>query len=272
MDVLWCILRIISIPRPYYTSEELAVVCVPHENYPPVSGYRILVSMVVIAFGIGKAACGYVGLSTAANYIDWTFAVVVTSMFVLFPPLTLQRNSDLCDKSFYVLGLYENNTVEFLPAFFVTDYTHTLQNGTYQGAHHCLPSDAFLSPSVRVYLLALCPGIIHLWSVDKLLVANPHKFSVQTLYLGQANQVGLRRDTQPVRQSHDDICTSYHRCPWYHSNSYTTLGYWPSSPTHPNLHQGRATTVLIRPRNSNFSPVFSGVHTKHISQSSYHYT
>ena len=98
MDVLWRILKIISIPRPYYTSEELAVVRVPHENYPPVSGYRILVSMVVIAFGIGKAACGYVGLPTAANSIDWTFAVVVTSMYVLFPPLSLQRNSDLRSK------------------------------------------------------------------------------------------------------------------------------------------------------------------------------
>ena len=95
MDVLWRILKIISIPHPYYTSEELAVVRVPHENYPPVSGYRILVSMVVIAFGIGKAACGYVGLPTAANSIDWTFAVVVTSMCVLFPPLSLQRYSDL---------------------------------------------------------------------------------------------------------------------------------------------------------------------------------
>jgi len=85
MDVLWRILRITSIPRPYYTTEGLAVVRVPHENYPPVSGYRILVSMVVITFGIGKAACGYVGLPTAANSFDWIFAVVATSMFVLFP-------------------------------------------------------------------------------------------------------------------------------------------------------------------------------------------
>jgi hypothetical protein len=97
MDVVWRILRTVSIPRPYYSSEELAVVLVPHENYPPVSGYRILVSMVVITFGIGKAACGYVGLPTTANSIDWTFAVVATSMFVLSLPLSPRRNSDLCD-------------------------------------------------------------------------------------------------------------------------------------------------------------------------------
>jgi hypothetical protein len=45
-----------------------------------------------------------------------------------------------------VLGLYENNTVDFLPALFATDYTHAIQNGTYKGAHHCLAPDAFLSP------------------------------------------------------------------------------------------------------------------------------
>ncbi|KIM40766.1 hypothetical protein M413DRAFT_446149 [Hebeloma cylindrosporum] len=114
MDVVWRILRIISIPRPYYTSEELDVVRVPHDNYPPVSGYRILVSMLVITFGIGKAACAYFGLPTAANSVDWTFGVVATSIL-------------------YVLGLYENNTVDFWPAFFATDYTDTLLNGSYQG-------------------------------------------------------------------------------------------------------------------------------------------
>jgi hypothetical protein len=172
-----------------------------------------------------------------------------------------------------VVGLYENNSTELFPGFFTTDYTPTLRNGSYQGAHHRLPSDPFLSPFVRIYLLALCSGIIHLRNVDKLLVAHPHhKLSVQTFYLGEANQVGLRRDTQPVRQSHDDIFSSYLRRPWYHFNPYPTLGYWPSNPTPPNLHQCRSTTVLIGRRNSNSSPVFSGVHKKAISQPSYHFS
>ena len=62
---------------PKYTSEER-----PRTDgvYPLITSYRLLVSGSVFAFGMMKAYLSYVGLGGAANVLDWSFGVVITSM------------------------------------------------------------------------------------------------------------------------------------------------------------------------------------------------
>ena len=62
---------------PKYTSEERPRT---DEAYPLITGYRLLVSGSVFLFGMVKAYLSYVGLGSAANVLDWSFGVVVTSM------------------------------------------------------------------------------------------------------------------------------------------------------------------------------------------------
>jgi hypothetical protein len=62
---------------PKYTSEERPRTS---EAYPHITGYRLLVSGSVFLFGMVKAYLSYVGLGGAANVLDWSFGVVVTSM------------------------------------------------------------------------------------------------------------------------------------------------------------------------------------------------
>jgi len=61
---------------PKYTSEERPRTDGP---YLLITGYRLLVSGSVFFFGMVKAYLSYVGLGGAANVLDWSFGVVVTS-------------------------------------------------------------------------------------------------------------------------------------------------------------------------------------------------
>ena len=65
---------------PGYTSEERPPIPEPDGAHPPITGYRLLVSGNVLIFGMVKAYLSYVGLGGAANALDWTFGVIVTSM------------------------------------------------------------------------------------------------------------------------------------------------------------------------------------------------
>ncbi|RDB28720.1 hypothetical protein Hypma_014956 [Hypsizygus marmoreus] len=52
--------------------------------YPPLTGYRLLVTIATGAFGLTKASLSYHGFSVAPNAIDWVFGTAVTiSMFWL---------------------------------------------------------------------------------------------------------------------------------------------------------------------------------------------
>ena len=62
---------------PKYTSEERSRTDGP---YPHITSYRLLVSGSVFLFGMVKAYLSYSGLGGAANVLDWSFGVVVTSM------------------------------------------------------------------------------------------------------------------------------------------------------------------------------------------------
>jgi hypothetical protein len=65
---------------PNYTSEERPPIPDPDGAHPAITGYRLLVSGSVLIFGMAKACLSYVGRGGAANALDWTFGVIVTSM------------------------------------------------------------------------------------------------------------------------------------------------------------------------------------------------
>ncbi|KDR78618.1 hypothetical protein GALMADRAFT_244074 [Galerina marginata CBS 339.88] len=113
MDAIWHLLGIcLSIPRPRYLSRERAQIIPPDDSHPPFTTYRTLVSFSVLAFGLLKAALGYLGASTAATWIDWTLGVAATSIF-------------------YCLGLYERSSSNLWPSFFVDDQQqHLYSSGT----------------------------------------------------------------------------------------------------------------------------------------------
>ncbi|KAF8150687.1 hypothetical protein B0H34DRAFT_862281 [Crassisporium funariophilum] len=108
MDIVWRLLAVFSIQRPDYNSEERRPEPPPvaprYRAPPPITGYRILVSSTVFFFGMLKAALGYLGWSTATNYIDWALAVAATSLL-------------------YCIGLYENNAYNLWPYFFADDHS-----------------------------------------------------------------------------------------------------------------------------------------------------
>ncbi|KIM49824.1 hypothetical protein M413DRAFT_438943 [Hebeloma cylindrosporum] len=95
---------------PNYTSEEQQRTVSLDGEYPPITGYRLLVSGSVFIFGMVKAYLSYIGLGGAANALDWTFGVLVTS-------------------GLYVLGLYENNSANKMPYFFETHYGSEIYSG-----------------------------------------------------------------------------------------------------------------------------------------------
>ncbi|KDR78617.1 hypothetical protein GALMADRAFT_1258638 [Galerina marginata CBS 339.88] len=103
MDVIWHLLAIcLSVPRPRYLSRQRIQTIPFNTRRPPITIYRILVSFSVLAFGILKAAFGYLGASTAATWTDWTLGVAATSIF-------------------YCLGLYEKSSSNLWPSFFADD-------------------------------------------------------------------------------------------------------------------------------------------------------
>ncbi|KDR67383.1 hypothetical protein GALMADRAFT_161645 [Galerina marginata CBS 339.88] len=107
MNVVWRLVESFSISRPHYVSEE-NIVAGPHDRgYPPITAYRILVCSVVTAFGFSKATLGYSGLSTSVTWNEWAFAVPVTTFL-------------------YVLGLYEYNSLNRWPTFFLVDHSHKI--------------------------------------------------------------------------------------------------------------------------------------------------
>jgi len=80
LDIIWGFLRLFSVKKPSYQSKNRKIVVRHYDWYPPVTGYRLLVSFVILGFGVAKMICGYLGLDVTANALDWSFGVVITSM------------------------------------------------------------------------------------------------------------------------------------------------------------------------------------------------
>ncbi|KDQ50622.1 hypothetical protein JAAARDRAFT_186087 [Jaapia argillacea MUCL 33604] len=104
---IWSFLSICSYPRPTYRTDERSTVMLIKNLHPPITGYRFLVTMTAVCFGLAKAVLSYLGYSAAPNTVDWVFGVLVTI-------------------SLYWLGLYEASATEVLPALFETDYTSAI--------------------------------------------------------------------------------------------------------------------------------------------------
>ncbi|KAF8166853.1 hypothetical protein BJ912DRAFT_862948 [Pholiota molesta] len=115
LDIIW---RILYIPKPAYRSDECSHIVPPiTDSYPYrplITGYRILVSSIMAAFGLSKMICSYMGLNTAATAIEWVTASIVGT-------------------SLYLLGLYEGNTCNVLPILFTTDYSGAVEAAFYAG-------------------------------------------------------------------------------------------------------------------------------------------
>jgi hypothetical protein len=45
---------------------------------PLITGYRLLVSLITVTFGMSKAVLSYQGQSAAPTTLDWVFGVVIT--------------------------------------------------------------------------------------------------------------------------------------------------------------------------------------------------
>ncbi|KAI0039636.1 hypothetical protein FA95DRAFT_1459805, partial [Auriscalpium vulgare] len=68
-----------------------------------ITGYRLLVSAVLIAFSIPKAVLAYEGMSVMPTTLDWVMGL-------------------LCALLLYWLGLFESVTPPILPWLFHRDY------------------------------------------------------------------------------------------------------------------------------------------------------
>jgi hypothetical protein len=83
-DLIRLIWMVFNKTGPTYTSEERQRISSLDGAHPPITGYRLLVSGSVFIFGMVKAYLSYVGLGGAANALDWTLGVIVTSAYVVF--------------------------------------------------------------------------------------------------------------------------------------------------------------------------------------------
>ncbi|KIM49829.1 hypothetical protein M413DRAFT_116606 [Hebeloma cylindrosporum] len=96
---------------PKYTSEGRQLHIRRHDGpHPLITSYRLIVSCSVFTFGMVKAYLSYAGLVGAANVLDWTFGILVTS-------------------TLYVLGLYENNPANMMPYFFERHFDKEFYSG-----------------------------------------------------------------------------------------------------------------------------------------------
>lgn len=51
--------------------------------HPPITGYQLLLSVVVMTFGLAKAILAYAGKRTASTSVDWVLGVVLTLASVI---------------------------------------------------------------------------------------------------------------------------------------------------------------------------------------------
>jgi len=147
MDWVWSFLAIFSINRPSYTTVEnhptRSKTLRGDRNAPVITSYRLLVSGTAVTFGITKAALSYQGFETQAGWMDWTLGAFLSSMQVkklleLYECILISELS----LSFYLLGLYELNSIGSYPGFFATDRSYLIL-GKYSRRYH---SYRLLSP------------------------------------------------------------------------------------------------------------------------------
>ena len=78
MDLVWWLLRRISVRPPRYQTEEADSNLLFKPKHPALTGYRILVTLCVVGLGTLKAGLSYRGNSTEPTTIEWVLGVVIT--------------------------------------------------------------------------------------------------------------------------------------------------------------------------------------------------
>ena len=81
MEILWSLFKHLSLRRPEYNSGERRPQ--PVHARPPITGFRIINSGLVLVLGLGKAYLSYGSYGTAATTVDWTGGVVLTTGYSL---------------------------------------------------------------------------------------------------------------------------------------------------------------------------------------------
>ncbi|KAH6907467.1 hypothetical protein BKA70DRAFT_1189447 [Coprinopsis sp. MPI-PUGE-AT-0042] len=105
VGLVWNLARRLSLPPPVYSSDERPVEMLMKPLHPPVTIYRLIVTMVVTGFGMLKAILSHMGQTTAPVTVEWLLGVVLTL-------------------GLYCLGLYEQSSTCVLPALFEEDYAN----------------------------------------------------------------------------------------------------------------------------------------------------
>ncbi|KAF9055706.1 hypothetical protein BJ165DRAFT_438407 [Panaeolus papilionaceus] len=100
MILFWRLIKRFGVePRVYSTEEDPDSDTALSGPQALVTNYRMLVSAIVVGFGMAKASLAYRNLNSDATVLDWIFGVVVTSLL-------------------YIVGLYENNPAKRLKSLF----------------------------------------------------------------------------------------------------------------------------------------------------------
>jgi hypothetical protein len=78
MDLIWMLFPKTCLPQ--YRTDEIQPESRQYKlSHPPLTGYRLLTSVLVISFGLSKAYLLYGNLSEEANGVDWIYGVAITS-------------------------------------------------------------------------------------------------------------------------------------------------------------------------------------------------
>ncbi|KIM40716.1 hypothetical protein M413DRAFT_166659 [Hebeloma cylindrosporum] len=138
MEYLWaCLRQLVGFNRPYYISDEIDT---RHRvGTPPLlTGYRIIVTLVVAIIGMSKSALLYGHKPTEATAIECVFGVGVVTML-------------------YYVGLYEASSLKVYPKLFHVDYSSAL----------------YYSASITSYFIGFNLSFVQLQRLHSLLLWRP---------------------------------------------------------------------------------------------------
>jgi hypothetical protein len=88
--LIWTVLPHRAAPS-YRTNERKTTSRVRDRSHPPLVGYHLFVSVIVVICGASKAILTYYGDVVVPNTLDWIFVVVIGNGYVCPPPNMLSR-------------------------------------------------------------------------------------------------------------------------------------------------------------------------------------
>jgi hypothetical protein len=94
---IWKILALCYCPVPSYATDERPVTMLIKRPHPPLTGYRMLISVLVTSVGLTKAIQTYRGLSVSPTTLEWVFGGVVAMRYLKFSRLPMTLNTAKAD-------------------------------------------------------------------------------------------------------------------------------------------------------------------------------